>query len=87
MTITEITAYLTIVGALLSMIYVVGQSSVLKAATGWRLFFLAHHVALIAVSFSALWVNGAHAVFLALIWAVTMFALVVWHYKLGQRHG
>lgn len=82
---TQVTALLTIVGAIISLIWVVGQSDALRAKTGWRSFFIVHHVALIALGFAALWLGDVFIVYMSLLWAVTMFALVVWHYALMQR--
>ena len=85
--IVPITAYLTIIGVILSLIYVVGRSNRMAAAPGWRAFFVAQHTLLIGTAFAALWVNPDALHVLSLIWAVTLFALVLWHYKLQRLYG
>lgn len=82
---TQPIALLTILGAILSMMYVVGSNKKLQRLTGWRLFFVAHHVAIIALGFATLFTERDYLDAIAGIWAVTMFALTIWHWKLMQE--
>lgn len=84
---TQAIAYLCIVGAVLSLIYVVGASERMKANPGWRAFFVADHVALIGLSFGALWINAEFVQYIALERGLLGVILVVWHYRLAQPYG